>query len=422
MDIPRKISKAKRWLGRGLYAGAGVGALVLISLGVSRLKPAEPGVDRSAVVIDTVKRGSMVREVRGFGKLTPEDIHWIPATTDGRVEKIIVRPGATVKADTVILELSNPELEHEVVDAEMAVKAAEADYTSLRVKLDQAVLDQKANLATVQADYNQAALEAQMNEALAKNGLIAKAAAAGVGGKGAGAHHAARTRKQAAGDRCGIRHRPACRASRASRPVAGHRQTERDAARPPPCASGNQRRAGAAAGGRRPGGRLPGNQPARVANPEHLKAEIQIPETQAKDIQIGQSATVDTHNGIMTGRVSRIDAAVQSGTVTVDVSFEGEIPKGARPDLSVDGTVELERLQDVLYVGRPAFGDEKSVVGIFRLDGDGVRASRVQVKLGRSSVTSVEILGGLKDGDQVIVSDMSAWDNVERVRLNGSGM
>ena len=402
---------------RGLATGAVLGLLAVITLGVSRLKPADPTVEKTAVVIDTVKRGPMLREVRGYGKLVPEETHWIPATTQGRVERILVQRGAVVQPETVLLEMSNAELAQDVASAEMDVRAAEADYTSTRVSLEKEVLTQRAALATVEANFNEAVLVAQLNEQLAKEGLISELDLK-VSQSRAGAltklHEIEQQRLKINSE--AVEAQLAAQRARADQygAKAKLKQSQLEALLV---------RAGT-------GGVLvllpvevgqqvtPGTNLARVANPQHLKAEIKIPETQAKDILIGLPATVDTHNGLISGHVAQIDAAVQEGSVTVDVILDGALPQGARQDLSVDGTIELERLSSVLFVGRPAFGQEKSLAGLFRLEDQGRRASRVQVRFGRASVNAVEILEGLNEGDQVIISDMSAWDSFDHVRLN----
>ncbi len=417
MDIPRKQNRWKRRLARGLTAGFILVALAGITLMLSRLQPADPSVEMNTLVIDTVKRGSMLRQVRGYGRLVPEEMHWIPATTEGRIERILVQPGAVVQPDTILLEMSNAELERDVATAEMEVKAAEADHTSLRVRLEKEILDQRAAQATVQANYSQATLEAQRNEELAKNGLISDIEL-----------QLSKSKAQELATRFEIEKKRREISSEAVQAQLAAQEARVDQYRAMARLKQEQMaslrvRAGKA-------GVLallqvevgqqvtPGTNLARVANPERLKAEIRIPETQAKDVQIGQPAIVDTHNGVISGHVIRIDPAVQEGSVTVDVAFKDALPKGARPDLSVDGTVELERLEDILYVGRPAFGQEQSLVGLFKLEDEGARASRVQVHFGRTSVNAVEILKGLQDGDEVIISDMSAWDAFDRVRLD----
>jgi HlyD family secretion protein len=398
-----------------MYVAMGLIGVALITLGLSRLKPAAPTVERATVWIDTVKRGPLLREVRGLGTLVPEDIRWIPATTQGRVERILLHPGTAVKAESVILELSNPQLDQELQDAHLKVQASEASLQNLRVQTQNDYLQQKATGASISGDYNKAKVQAEMNEALAREQLVSEL-----------------TRRQSTVDaeQLAIRHEIAQQllASYADSIKArlAVQQSEVDQARAILRLKTLQRdelkvRAGLA-------GMLqvvpvevgqqvaPGTNLARVANPRRLKAVVKIAETQAKDIQIGQKAHIDTRNGIVDGLVARIDPSVQNGTITVDVALTGDLPKGAVPDLSVDGTIELERMADVLYVGRPAFGQEHSTVGLFKLQPDG-GATRLQVKLGVTSVNAVEIVSGLNVGDQVVLSDMSAWDAFDRVRL-----
>jgi len=414
MDIARPSNVRQKRIRRAIYGTLALAAVLLITLGLSRLKPAAPGVERATVWIDTVKRGPMVRDVRGIGTLVPENIRWIPATTQGRVERIVLRPGTTVSADAVILELSNPALEQELQDAQLKLRASEASLTNLRVTMQNDLLAQQAATAAAEADSKKAALQLDVNEQLALKDLVSTL-----------------TLKQSKldADQLAARHELAVKqlASHAESMPArlAVQQAEVDQARA--VAQLKQRqvdelhvRAGVA-------GVLqlvpvdvgqqvaPGTNLARVADPSRLKAELKIAETQAKDVQIGQFASIDTRDGLVDGRVVRIDPSVQNGTVTVDVVMDGPLPKAARPDLSVDGRVELERLADVLYVGRPAFGQDQSAVGLFKLQDNG--ASRTQVKLGRSSVNTVEIVSGLNVGDQVILSDMSAWDAFDRIRL-----
>jgi len=358
----------------------------------------------------------MVRQVRGLGTLTPEDIRWIPATTQGRVEKIILRPGTQVKSGDVILELTNPQLDQQLQDAQLKLGAAEAGLANIKVQLQNDLLQQRATSANIEADFNKAKMQAQMNEALAKDQLVSDLVL-----------------KQSQVDATSLEVRNQISkdqlASKADsmRAQLAVQQSLVDQARALLTLTQQQQnelkvRAGL-------DGMLqlvpvevgqqvaPGTNLARVANPSRLKAEIKIAETQAKDIQLGQKAEVDTRNGVVAGRVARIDPSVQNGTRTVDVTLTGDLPKGAVPDLSVDGTIELERLNDVLFMGRPAFGQDQSVVGLFKISEDGVNAERVQVKLGRSSVNTIEVLSGLKVGDQVILSDMSAYDAYDRIRL-----
>jgi HlyD family secretion protein len=415
MDRPRIVSPHRKRIRQAAYAGGAL-ALLLVTLGLSRLKPAAPSVDRSGVLIDAVKRGPMLREVRGLGTLVPEDVRWIPAAAEGRVERILILPGTFVKADSVILELSNPELELQALDAESQLRQAEAQYTELKVRLQSQQLDQKAAAARVQADFEQAKMQADTNTELARQGLIADL-----------------TRKlsdvaaRELGNRNGIEQE---RLSIASEAVEAQLAVQR-ALVAQRRAEAHLRRSQVKALAISPGiaGMLQvvpveqgqrvsvGTNLARVAVPDRLKAVIRVPETQAKDVLIGQKATVDTRNGFVDGKVSRIDPAAQNGTVTVDVALEGSLPAGARPDLTVDGTIELERLTDIVYVSRPAQAQPNGTVGLFKLDPDGVGATRVKVGLGRSSVSTIEVTSGLVPGDQVVLSDTSAWDAYDRIRL-----
>lgn len=416
VDIPRPDQARKRRLKRATYAVVGITVLFLVTIGVSRLKPAAPSVDRATVWVDTVKRGPMLRQVRGTGTLVPEDIRWIPAVTDGRVERIILRPGAVVTPDTVILELSNPELNQSVFEAELQLRAAEAQLQNRRVELDSQLLTQRAQLATVEAEFRQARLQAEADEILAKDGLTSELTM-----------KISRSRAEELDNRTTIERQRLEMAEKGMRSQIAVQQAEVDRLRTLFELRRSQLdalkvRAGTAGVLQQVpvevGARVtPGTNLARVADPGRLKAELRIAETQARDIALGQVAAVDTRNGVVAGRVSRIDPAATAGTVLVDVELVGDLPRGARPDLTVDGTIELERLDNVLYVGRPAFGQEQSTVGLFKLDGQG-GASRTAVRLGRSSVNTIEGLEGLQPGDQVILSDMSAWDAFDRVRLN----
>ncbi|MBI3402671.1 MAG: efflux RND transporter periplasmic adaptor subunit [Acidobacteria bacterium] len=416
MDIARPSNARKKRIKQAIYAGVGLLVVVLVSVGLSRLRPAAPTVERAVVWPDTVKRGPMVRQVRGLGTLTPEDIRWIPATTQGRVEKIVLRPGTTVKRGDVILELSNPTLEQQLQDAELKLAAAEAGLANLRVQLQNDLLQQRAASANIEADYNKAKMQAQMNEALAKDQLVSELVLkqSQVDADSLGVRNQI-SRDQLASKADSMRAQLAVQQSSVDQARALLRLTrqQRDELRVRAGLDGVLQLVPVEEGQQV----APGTNLARVANPKRLKAEIKIAETQAKDIQIGQKAEVDTRNGIVQGLVARIDPSVQNGTRTVDVTLTNELPKGAVPDLSVDGTIELERLNDVLFMGRPAFGQEQSVVGLFKILSDGVSAERVQVKLGRSSVNTMEILSGLKVGEQVILSDMSAYDAYDRIRL-----
>ena len=416
MDIARPSNAKKKRIKQAIYAGVGLLAVVLVSVGLSRLKPAAPTVERAVVWPAKVERGPMVRQVRGLGTLTPEDIRWIPATTQGRVEKIILRPGTQVKSGDVILELSNPQLEQQLQDAQLKLGAAEAGLANIQVQLNNDLLAQRAASANIEADFNKAKMQAQMNEALAKDQLVSDLVLkqSQVDATSLGVRNQI-SKDQLASKADSMRAQMAVQKSlvdqaRALLTLTRQQQQELKVRagldgmlQLVPVEVGQQV--------------APGTNLARVANPSRLKAEIKIAETQAKDIQLGQKAEVDTRNGIVEGRVARIDPSVQNGTRTVDVTLTGALPKGAVPDLSVDGTIELERLNNVLFMGRPAFGQDQSVVGLFKISEDGVNAERVQVKLGRSSVNTIEVLSGLKVGDQVILSDMSAYDAYDRIRL-----
>ena len=402
---------------RAAYWAAAVAGVLLVTLGLSRLKPAAPSVERSTVWTDTVKRGLMVRQVRGLGTLVPEEIRWIPALTEALVERIVVYPGTNVAADTVILELSNPELELTAREAESELRAAEAEYTELRVRLESQRLDQEATAARVQAEYQQAKMRYVADAQLAEQGLVAdinlqisRVAA----GELAKRNDLEQKRLAIAGESVEAQlaaHRARVEQSRA---LARLRRSQVDALNLRAGIAGVLQQVPVEVGERV----TPGTNLARVARPDRLKAEVRIAETQAKDVQLGQSVSVDTRNGVIKGKVSRIDPAVQNGTVTVDVVLEGPLPKGARPDLTVDGTIELERLEDVLYVGRPAQGQGDSVVGLFRLVPGTDEAVRTRVALGRASVSTIEILEGLAEGDEVILSDTSSWDAHDRIRLD----
>ena len=417
MDIARPATIARqRQRRRIVYAALGVVFVALITMGLSRLKPAAPGVDRATVWIDTVKRGPMLRQVRGLGTLTPVDIQWIPAATDGRVQKIAVLPGTAVQPSTVLLILTNPQLQQEALDANLKLKAAEADYKNLEAQLESQVLTQKSLVAQANAEYNEARMQAETDQQLNKLGVISDLNMKIATGKA----QQLQTRDQIEQERLTNSNKVL-----QAQLLAKEAEIAQDKALAELKQSQVQNlvvRAGIKGVLQEQALKVgqwvtPGTTLAKVVQPDQLKAELKIPETQAKDIQLNQPASIDTHNGVISGHVMRIDPAVYNGTVTVDVALDGTLPPGARPDLSVDGTIDLERLSNVLYVGRPAFGQEESTVGMFVLQPDGKTAVREQVKLGRSSVNTVEILGGLKEGEQVILSDMSRWDNFDRIRL-----
>jgi HlyD family secretion protein len=417
MDIQRSDLKLKKRR-KQIALGALGGVVVLLGvLGLSRLEPAAPAVDKSSVWTDQVKRGEMLREVRGPGTLVPKAIRWIAAETAARVERIVVKPGAIVGADTVILELSNAEVDEQLLAAKAALTAAEADYTATRVDLENQLLDQQANVAQTEADYEGARLQAEAEGELNRKGIvstlqfrqtelraaqlktrlgIAKERAAKFRQNIAAQLAAARARNEQLANTLALRQRQAD-ALQLKAGIAGVLQQV-------PVEEGQQV--------------VAGTNLARVARPDELMAELRIAETQAKDIVLGQRVKVDTRNGILPGKVIRIDPAVLNGTVQVDVELSGALPPGARPDLSVDGTIEIERLAGTLFVGRPAFGQPHSQVSLFKLDPDGSVARRVPVKLGRASVSVIEIEQGLAVGDRVILSDTTAWDEYDRIRLN----
>ncbi|MCX6951998.1 MAG: HlyD family efflux transporter periplasmic adaptor subunit [Verrucomicrobia bacterium] len=417
MDIARPDQSKLKRKKLIIYISVAVVILVGITVLLARLKPAAPTVERNLVWIDTVKRGQMLRQVRGLGTLVPEEIRWIAARTQGRVDKIILRPGAIVTPESVILMLANPDVEQAAANADSQLKAAEAELANLRVTLQSGVLAAESVAASAKADYETSRLRSEVNEQLAKDGLISDLD-----------RRLSKVTAEQAATRNGIEQKRFAFAQDAIAPQLAVKQAEVDRLR----AQARLRRDELEALTVRSsmngvlqllpvevGAQVqPGSNLARVADPTRLKAEIRVAETQAKDILKGQLAQVDTRNGVVEGTVARIDPSVQNGTVTVDVLITGALPKGARPDLSVDGTIELERLTEVVYVGRPAFGQEKSEVGIFKLDAEGAYATRTRVKLGRSSVNTIEIVSGLQPGDRVILSDMSPWDSNDRIKLN----
>ena len=417
VDIARDpaILKRKR-LRQAMYGVIALLVVAGISVALARMEPAAPTVERATVLTDTVKRGSIVRQVRGLGTLVPEDTRWLPALTDGRVERILLRPGAQVKADSVILELSNPTVEQEAVNARLALQSAEAALENLKVQLDNELLTQQSQTAALDAEFQQAKMEAEANEALAKEQLVSELIRKQSQLKAETLKKRFDIESQrlaAARQSISARVRVQQAAVDQARAVASLQDSRTAALKVTPGFSGVLQQVPVEVGQRV----APGQNLARVADPGRLKAELKIAETQAKDIDIGQSAEIDTRNGVIAGRVSRKDPAAANGTVTVDVSLTEALPRGAVPDLSVDGTIQLERLENILYVGRPSLGQEQSAVGLFRVTNASGDASRVQVKLGRGSVNAIEVISGLREGDQVVLSDMSAWDSVDRVRL-----
>jgi HlyD family secretion protein len=420
MDIQRKDAGKKRLIRRiGIVLGAAVAG---ISVVVGRLKPAAPSVDLSVVWRDTVKRGPMTREVRGLGTLVPEETMLIPATTEGRVQRILIRPGTPVRADSIVMILTSAELETDLLNSEYAMKAAEADFLNLKVTLEKLNLDMQATVAQVDADYNTAKLQGDRDAALAKEGLFSEVDA-----------KISAVRAVQLGSRLQLEQKRISINSSAEEAQLAAAKVKVDQLRgqfnlkksqvdqlkvragfdgmlqqlPTPVEVGQKVAAGTPLG--------------KVAQASKLKAELKIAETQVKDVVIGQHAVIDTRNGLIEGRVFRIDPSILNGTVTVDVALlvgKDGLPQGARPDLSVDGTIELERLNDVVFVGRPVFGQQESTVQLFKMEADGKYANKVKVVLGRSSVNTIEIKDGLKVGDQVILSDMSAYDSYDRIKLN----
>ena len=416
MDIARPDLARKKRLRHSLYSVSALIVIALVTVGVSRLEPAAPRVDRDTIYLDTVQRGPMVRQVRGTGTLVPEQIRWIPATTDGTVERIVIRPGAFVAPDTVILELSNPELEQSALEARLNLEAAEARYSTRQVEVERELLNQRATLATTEAQLKTARLQADADGQLFAQGLVSSLQL-----------QQSQSAEQEFDTRYALELERLQMATDTVEAQLAVEQAEVDRLRTL-YELRRQQVADLRVRAGMPGvlQQVPleegqrittGANLARVGDPEVLKAELRIAETQAKDIQIGQTAAVDTRNGVIPGHVTRIDPAVENGTVTVDVALDGALPRGARPDLTVDGTIELERMDDVLFVGRPVFGQEESVVSLFRVEADGTHAFRMRVSLGRASVNTIEVLEGLQPGDRVVLSDMSTWDQFDRVRI-----
>jgi HlyD family secretion protein len=417
VDKPRDPSFSRnRRLRRGLAVAVGVLVIAALSVGVARIQPGAPAVERGTLLIDTVRRGAIVREVRGLGTLVPEDTRWLPALTEGRVERIVLHPGARVGPESVIVELSNPQVTQDAVSARLSLQSAEAALDNLRAQADNDLLTQQSQVAAMEADYAQARMDADANEMLAEEKLVSSLVL-----------RQSQVKADSLKTRLDLEKRRLTAATGSLPARIRVQQTVVDQAR----AAAQLQDDRLAALKVRPGfagvlQQVPvdvgqrvaaGTNLARVADPGRLKAELKIPETQAKDIEPGQPALVDTRNGIIAGIVSRKDPAATNGTVTVDVRLTEALPRGAVPDLSVDGTIQLEHLNDVLFVSRPAFGQDQAAVGLFKLVGDTGFAERVQVRLGRSSVNAVEITSGLQVGDRVVLSDMSAWDGSDRIRL-----
>ena len=417
MDIKRPPkSKLKKKIRNAVMIVIGLAAIGGITYGLTKLKPAAPTLDRSTAVIETVKRGEMVRDVRGNGTLVPDVTRWVPAPADGRVERILLKAGVEVDSSSVIAELSNPQLEQQATDTELQVKAAEADRENLKVRLESDSMTQKSAIATINAQYSQAKLQLDADEVLGKQGLVSELTL-----------KISRVNVQDLANRLKVEQERLAVAARSTkaqlnaaesrlqqlRALATLRRQDVDHLKVRAGTNGVLQQVLITEGQQV----TPGTNIARVADPTSLKAVLRVPETQIKDMRVGQKAIVDTRNGLIEGQVSRIDPAAREGTFEIDVSLTGPLPASARPDLSVDGTIELERLHDVLKVGRPAFGQAQQTIGMFVLTPDGTEAERRTVKLGRNSVSTIEILEGLREGDRVIISDTSALDSYNRIRI-----
>ena len=417
MDIKRSPkSKLKKRIRTGVLIAGGVVAIGGITYGLSKMKPAAPTLDRSTAVIGTVKRGEMVREVNGNGTLVPQVTRWVPAPADGRVEKILVQAGVEVSAGTVIVDLSNAQMEQQALDAEFQVKTAEADAENLKVRLESEGMTQQAQIASINAEYSQAKLQLDTDEVLAKQGLVADLLL-----------KVSRVHVQDLANRLRVEQQRLAVTGKSNkaqmkaqdsrvqqlRALAKLKRDQVEALKVRAGTNGVLQQVSVQEGQQV----TPGVNIARIADPASLKAELKVAETQINDVKEGQEAIVDTRNGLIHGRVSRIDPAAREGTFTVDITFTESLPSSARPDLSVDGKIELERLRNVLFVDRPAFGQAQQTVGMFKVSPDGQEAVRTQVKLGRTSVSTVEILNGLREGDQVIISDTSSMDNYNQIRL-----
>lgn len=419
MDISRPDIKQKKLRRQWVVAGCAVLVVGAAAFFVTRLKPAAPEVERATVWTDTVKRGPLLRQVRGPGTLVPREdkIRLIPAETEATVVRIRVLPGAKVQPDTVLMDLVDPTLQQELLDAQLQLKGAEADYINTRAKVESDLMDQKAAGATVNADYSQAQLQAKTDKSLYDLGVISGLTYSASKGKA----DELVTRNDLERQRLTLNEKAietqlSVQQTKVDQAKAllGLKQKQLDALSVRAGISGVLVELDHQVGEHV----TAGTTLAKVVQPDQLKASLKIAETQARDIQIGQPAEIDTHNGVIDGTVMRIDPAVLNGTVTVDVELAGALPQGARPDLSVDGTIDLERMKDVLYVGRPAFGNENSTISLFKVSADGKTAVRVPVKVGRASVNSIQVIEGLQAGDTVILSDMSRWDNTDRIRLD----
>lgn len=422
MDLPvSPLLKKQRQRRRWWLTGAGGAAVALATLGLARLQPAAPWVDKSSLFIDTVKRGEMIRQVRGSGALVPEDIRWIPSQNAGRVERILVLPGARVNTNTVLVELSNPEVDQAAFDLEWQLKGAEADLENLRVELKTEDLTQRKALATAEADYSDAKSDFDIESELAKTGISAAVTLKQARTK---AQELAKLLDIEQQQLAAVRDAAKARLDGQNAKVAqlqaqlALKRQQKAALQIRAGMEGVLQRLGDVSSPLQLGQQLaPGAPVACVANMAKLKAAIKLAETQVRDVQLDQPAEIDTRNGLIAGRVTRIDPAVENGTVTVDIALDGSLPRGCRPDLSVDGTIQIERLENVLYVGRPVQAEAEGQAILFKIVDSGAEAARVPVKLGRASVGTIEIIGGLEAGDQIILSDMSQWDSHDHLRI-----
>lgn len=416
MDKPRTGFAEKRRVKRIAMVAAAAVIISLVTFGISRIEPAAPPVKKETVWTDEVKRGPMLIEVRGPGTLVPVDIRFISAPVDGRVERIPALPGVRVEPDTVLMELSDPQVEQAALEAETQLRAALADYEDLRAQLDSQLLSQQSQVNTAQSQAEQAKLQAEADEVLAKDGLIPAldlklSRLRAEQSVKQSRIESERYRKSQSSNQAQLAAQRA-RVDQA-RTVYELRRRQVESLKVRATIPGVLSDLPVQVGQRV----TPGTVLAQVARPEKLKAELRIPETQAKDLQVGQRVRVDTRNGIVPGRVIRIAPTAREGAVIVDVALEGALPRGARPDLQVDGTIEIERMNDVLFISRPAYGEANSTIELFKLTEDGEEAERVPVQIGRSSANTFQILGGLKPGDKVILSDISAFENHDRIRL-----
>jgi len=413
VDIPRKAAPSRR---RWAYAAAALAVLAVATTALARMDPAAPAVDRATLWTDTVRRGDMARQVRGPGTLVAEDIRWISAVTQGRVESKLAQPGTPVAVGTVLLTLSNPDVERQALEAQRQLTAAQAELTTLRSNLQNQLLTQQGTVAQVQAQYNQARRQAESAEGLSRENMVSSQELAKARDDAADLQTRLDVERQRLEfQRRSMQQQVAAQESQLSmlRRLAEFSQGQ--------IASMQVRSPGAGVLQELPvelgqwvnsGATL-----AKVVQPGRLKAVLRISETQARDLAVGQKASVDTHNGVVPGHVARIDPAAQNGTVTVDVALDAPLPRGARPDLSVDGTVEVDRLANVVYVARPSYGQADGSLAMFRMAPGGGEARRVMVRLGRGSATTIEVLSGLAPGDVVILSDMSQYEGIDRVRL-----